>query len=131
MTLLFCLAQAMAAADAGAFLISPFVGRILDWHVKNEGRKFEPEDDPGVKSVRSDLCGVQDARDQDGRDGGVVSVRGEVEALAGCDRLTISPALLEELNKDMGTLPRRLSPEKPGDAAADSRRWMSARSAGR
>ena len=53
MTLLFCLAQAMAAADAGVFLISPFVGRIYDWYVKSEGHKFEPEDDPGVKSVRA------------------------------------------------------------------------------
>jgi len=116
MTLLFCLAQAMAAADAGAFLISPFVGRILDWHVKNEGRKFEPEDDPGVKSVRAIYAAYKTRGIKTIVMGASFRSAGEVEALAGCDRLTISPALLEELSKDMGTLPRRLSPEKPGES---------------
>ena len=118
MTLLFSLAQAMAAADAGAFLISPFVGRILDWHVKNEGRKFEPEDDPGVKSVRSIYAAYKTRGIKTVVMGASFRSAGEVEALAGCDRLTISPALLEELSKDMGTLPRRLSPENPGTPPA-------------
>ena len=114
MTLLFSLAQAMAAADAGAFLISPFVGRILDWHVKNEGRKFEPEEDPGVKSVRAIYAAYKARGIKTVVMGASFRSAGEVEALAGCDRLTISPALLEELDKDMGTLARRLSPENPG-----------------
>ena len=56
MTLVFSLTQAAACADAGAFLISPFVGRILDWHVKAEGKSFTAETDPGVLSVQADLC---------------------------------------------------------------------------
>jgi transaldolase len=118
MTLMFSLGQAMAAADAGAFLISPFVGRILDWYVKNEGRKFEPEEDPGVKSVRSIYAAYKTRGIKTVVMGASFRSAGEVEALAGCDRLTISPALLEELSKDMGTLPRRLSPENPGPAPA-------------
>ncbi|MEJ0039940.1 MAG: transaldolase [Gammaproteobacteria bacterium] len=114
MTLLFSLPQAMAAADAGAFLISPFVGRILDWHVKNEGRKFEPEEDPGVKSVRAIYAAYKTRGIKTVVMGASFRSAGEVEALAGCDRLTIAPSILEELSKDGGTLPRRLSPESPG-----------------
>jgi len=106
----------MACADAGVFLISPFVGRILDWHVKNEGRKFEPEEDPGVISVR----GIYSAYKAKGIKtvimGASFRSAGEVEALAGCDRLTISPAILSELDKSEGTLVRKLSPENPGKA---------------
>ena len=119
LTLLFSLVQAVACADAGVFLISPFVGRILDWHVKAEGRKFEPEEDPGVLSVRG-IYSYYKAR-------GIKTVvmgasfrsTGEVEALAGCDRLTISPALLKALDEDQGTLERKLSPEHPGTSVAD------------
>jgi transaldolase len=113
-TLVFSPVQAMACADAGVFLISPFVGRILDWHVKAGGGPFTAEDDPGVLSVRS-IYAAYKAR-------GVPTVVmgasfrnvGEVEALAGCDRLTISPALLDELAADEGVLPRRLSASTPG-----------------
>ena len=118
MTLLFCLAQAMAAADAGAFLISPFVGRILDWHVKNAGRKFEPEDDPGVKSVRAIYAAYKSRGIKTIVMGASFRSAGEVEALAGCDRLTISPTIMEEMSKDNGTLERKLSPEKPGTPPA-------------
>jgi transaldolase len=112
-TLVFSSIQAMACARAGVFLISPFVGRILDWHVKNGGGPYTPETDPGVLSVGS-IYGAYKAR-------GVPTVVmgasfrnvGEVEALAGCDRLTISPALLDELAADDGPLPRRLSPQTP------------------
>ncbi|TBW33563.1 transaldolase [Siculibacillus lacustris] len=108
LTLLFSPAQAMACADAGAFLISPFVGRILDWYKKSTGKTYGAEDDPGVVSVRS-IYAAYKAR-------GVATVVmgasfrnvGEIEALAGCDRLTISPALLDELAADTGDLPRRL-----------------------
>jgi transaldolase len=110
LTLLFSLTQAMAAADAGAFLISPFVGRILDWHVKNSGKSFTAETDPGVASVRS-IYATYKAR-------GAATVvmgasfrnTGEIEALAGCDRLTIAPALLDELAGSSEDLPRVLAP---------------------
>jgi transaldolase len=110
MTLIFSLAQAAACADAGAFLISPFVGRILDWHVKSEGKTYTPETDPGVLSVRQ-IYDYYKAFDIETIVMGA-SFRnvGEIEALAGCDRLTISPKLLDELAKDNGDLPRRLDP---------------------
>ncbi len=118
LTLLFSLSQAMACADAGVFLISPFVGRILDWHVKNAGRKFEPEEDPGVQSVRSIYAAYKSRGIKTIVMGASFRSAGEVEALAGCDRLTISPALMEELARDNGTLVRKLSPENPGTAPA-------------
>jgi transaldolase len=121
LTLLFSLVQAAAAADVGAFLISPFVGRILDWHVKNGGGPYTGETDPGVQSVRR-IYGYYKAR-------GLKTVvmgasfrnAGEIEALAGCDQLTISPALLDELAQDDGDLPRRLAPEAVGEAPAWTR----------
>lgn len=116
LTLLFSLVQAMACADAGAFLISPFVGRILDWHVKNAGRSFTPEEDPGVHSVRGIYAAFKARGVKTIVMGASFRSAGEVEALAGCDRLTISPALLDELHKDQGALTRRLSPENPGAA---------------
>jgi transaldolase len=114
MTLIFSLAQAAACGDAGAFLISPFVGRILDWHVKNEGKTYTAQTDPGVLSVHA-IYGYYKAH-------GVSTVvmgasfrnTGEIEALAGCDRLTISPQLLGELANDNGALERRLDPAKIG-----------------
>jgi transaldolase len=118
LTLLFSLVQAMACAEAGVFLISPFVGRILDWHVKNEGRKFAPEEDPGVLSVRGIYAAFKTRGVSTIVMGASFRSAGEVEALAGCDRLTISPALLEELSKDQGVLPRKLSPDNPGTPPA-------------
>ncbi len=109
MTLLFSMTQAAAAAEAGVFLISPFVGRILDWHVKNDGRQFAPEEDPGVQSVRR----IYSYYKANGTKTVVMAASfrstGEIEALAGCDRMTISPQLLGELEKDEGTLARKLS----------------------
>ena len=116
LTLLFSLPQAMAAADAGAFLISPFVGRILDWHVKAGGGPYAPEDDPGVLSVRRIYAAFKRRGVSTVVMGASFRNAGEIEALAGCDRLTISPALLDELAGSEGPLPRRLSPESPGDA---------------
>jgi transaldolase len=121
LTLLFSLAQAAACADAGVFLISPFVGRILDWHVKAGGGPYTGETDPGVQSVR----GIYSYYKTHGIGTVVMGASfrnaGEIEALAGCDRLTISPALLDELAKDQGDLPRRLSPEAAGDASVRMR----------
>lgn len=111
MTLLFSLAQAAASAQAGAFLISPFVGRILDWHTKAEGKTFTAETDPGVLSVKR-IYAYYKAHDiQTVVMGASFRNVGEIEALAGCDRLTISLPLLESLAKDEGPLPRRLDPK--------------------
>jgi transaldolase len=118
LTLLFSLVQAMACADAGVFLISPFVGRIFDWHVKQSGRSFAPEEDPGVLSVRSIYAAYKTRGIKTIVMGASFRSAAQVEALAGCDRLTISPALLGELDKDQGELPRRLSPENPGTPPA-------------
>jgi transaldolase len=110
MTLLFSLAQAAACADAGAFLISPFVGRILDWHVKATGQTYTAETDPGVVSVRAIYAYYKAHGIKTVVMGASFRNIGEIEALAGCDRLTIAPALLEELRKDEGPLPRKLDP---------------------
>lgn len=109
LTLLFSMAQARACADAGAFLISPFVGRITDWYKASEGvEHYAPDDDPGVTSVRE----IYDHYKSNGIDTVVMGASfrnaGQVEALAGCDRLTISPDLLDELDADDGDLPRKL-----------------------
>lgn len=110
LTLLFSLVQAAAAAEVGAFLISPFVGRILDWHVKAEGRQFGPEDDPGVLSVQRIYAYYKRHGLGTVVMGASFRNTGEIEALAGCDRLTIAPSLLETLAADQGPLSRRLDP---------------------
>jgi transaldolase len=129
LTLLFSMAQAVACADAKVFLISPFVGRILDWYVKSTGQTYTAETDPGVVSVRE----IYNYYKAHGIDTVVMGASfrntGEIEALAGCDRLTISPALLEQLDADQGTLDKKLSPEqsKPvAKIAMDEKtfRWM-------
>ncbi|NTF08498.1 transaldolase [Agrobacterium rubi] len=116
LTLLFSQAQAIACAEAKAFLISPFVGRILDWYKKSTGEDYTAETDPGVVSVRK----IYNYYKANGISTVVMGASfrnvGEIEALAGCDRLTISPALLEELDKDTGTLERKLSAD---DAKAE------------
>lgn len=119
LTLLFSFEQALAAADAGVFLISPFVGRILDWYKANGGQpEYLPQDDPGVISVKT----IYDFYRQYGYETIVMGASfrntGEIEALAGCDRLTISPQLLEELSNDFGELPRRLNPESTNSSIA-------------
>jgi transaldolase len=111
MTLLFSLAQAAAAADASVFLVSPFVGRIFDWYTKSTGEKYTPETDPGVRSVRQIYSYYKGNNIPTIVMGASFRNQGEIEALAGCDRLTISPSLLEGLAKDQGTLERKLSPE--------------------
>ncbi|MGG7516782.1 transaldolase [Allorhizobium undicola] len=112
LTLLFSKAQAVACAEAKVFLISPFVGRILDWYKKSTGEDYTSETDPGVVSVRS----IYNYYKVNGIETIVMGASfrnaGEIEALAGCDRLTISPALLDELDKAEGDLPRKLSAEK-------------------
>ncbi len=111
LTLLFSQAQAIACAEAKVFLISPFVGRILDWYKKSTGQDYTAETDPGVLSVRQ----IYNYYKANGVSTIVMGASfrnaGEIEALAGCDRLTISPALLDELDKDTGKLERKLFPE--------------------
>jgi transaldolase len=130
MTLLFSLAQAIACAQAGAFLISPFVGRILDWHVKNGGGPYTAENDPGVLSVRNIYAYYKAHGIKTVVMGASFRNTGEIEALAGCDRLTISPHLLEQLSQEQGPLERKLSPGAVKDAPAkidvDEKtfRWM-------
>jgi transaldolase len=110
MTLIFSLAQAAACADAKAFLISPFVGRILDWHMKSTGQTYVAETDPGVLSVRSIYAYYKTHGIKTVVMGASFRNLGEIEALAGCDRLTISPQLLDELAKSNEPLQRKLDP---------------------
>ena len=115
LTLLFAFAQAQACADAGIFLISPFVGRIYDWYKKAEGREYAGNDDPGVQSVKR----IYDYYKANGYDTVVMGASfrnlGQIEALAGCDRLTISPDLLQKLAEDDGQLSRQLAPGATGE----------------
>jgi transaldolase len=119
LTLLFSLAQAAACAEAGAFLISPFVGRILDWYVKNEGKSYTAETDPGVLSVRQIYAYYKRHGYRTVVMGASFRNIGEIEALAGCDRLTIAPALLDQLAKADGALPRQLDPATAGHDGVD------------
>ncbi|MFO1071027.1 MAG: transaldolase [Geminicoccaceae bacterium] len=111
LTLLFCMAQAVACAEAGVFLISPFVGRITDWHSQKTGKTFEPDSDPGVLSVRR----IYDYYKANGIKTVVMGASfrstGQIRALAGCDRLTIAPNLLDEMAKSDGRLERVLAPD--------------------
>ena len=111
LTLLFGLHQAIACADAGVTLISPFVGRILDWYKKDTGKDYQGADDPGVKSVTR----IYNYYKKHGYKTVVMGASfrniGEIKELAGCDLLTISPALLAELESTEGDLPRKLDPE--------------------
>lgn len=120
LTLLFSFAQAKACADAGAFLISPFVGRIYDWYRKVEGRDFSGAEDPGVQSVAR----IYNYYKAHGYDTVVMGASfrnlGQIEQLAGCDRLTISPELLQQLADSTDELPRRLAP----GAAAEPREHL-------
>ena len=110
LTLLFSFAQAAACADAGVFLISPFVGRIYDWYKKSTGIDYTGSDDPGVQSVTR-IYNYYKANDYNTVVMGA-SFRNlnQIEQLAGCDRLTISPDLIEKLAQEQGTLARKLSP---------------------
>jgi len=111
MTLLFSLVQAVACAEAGAKLISPFVGRILDWYKKSTGKDFAPADDPGVRSVREIYAYYKKFNHSTEVMGASFRNAGEILELAGCDLLTISPQLLAELNQSHDPVERKLTPE--------------------
>ncbi|WP_305408723.1 transaldolase [Photobacterium leiognathi] len=108
LTLLFSFAQARACAEAGVYLISPFVGRIMDWYKAKEGRDFAPQEDPGVISVTN----IYNYYKEHGYNTVVMGASfrntGEILELAGCDRLTISPQLLQELEEAQGDVVEKL-----------------------
>jgi transaldolase len=110
LTLLFSFAQAVACAEAGIRLISPFVGRILDWHKKSTGRDFTPAEDPGVKSVTQIYTYYKKFGHATEVMGASFRNRGEITELAGCDLLTIAPPLLAELQASTEPLTRKLDP---------------------
>ncbi|NNM43978.1 MAG: transaldolase, partial [Chlamydiae bacterium] len=112
MTLLFSLPQAIGCAEAGATLISPFVGRILDWYKKNEGKdSYPPAEDPGVISVTQIYAYFKKFGSKTQIMGASFRNKDEITELAGCDLLTIAPKLLEELEKSEAPVPRKLDPE--------------------
>jgi transaldolase len=119
LTLLFGIHQAVACAEAGVTLISPFVGRILDWYKKDTGKDFHGADDPGVQSVTR----IYDYFKKFGYKTVVMGASfrniGEITELAGCDLLTISPQLLGELETTVADLPRKLDPEKAKSLAIE------------
>jgi transaldolase len=118
LTLLFSFTQAVACAESGVFLVSPFVGRILDWHLAATGKTSIPaEQDPGVHSVGQ----IYNYYKHHGYETVVMGASfrntGEIEQLAGCDRLTISPHLMQALAEDETRLERKLEPGRAGDVA--------------
>ena len=120
LTLLFGLHQAIACAEAGVTLISPFVGRILDWYKKDTGRdSYPPAEDPGVLSVTTIYNYFKKFGYQTEVMGASFRNMGEITELAGCDLLTISPGLLAELQNTVGELPRKLDPAKVADLSIE------------
>ena len=110
LTLLFNFAQAQACAEAGVTLISPFVGRILDWYKKNTGQDYTSETDPGVLSVKRIYEYYKTCDYKTVVMAASFRNTGEITALAGCDKLTISPALLDALSDNLAHLERALTP---------------------
>jgi transaldolase len=128
LTLLFSFAQARASAEAGVFLISPLVGRIMDWYKAIEGRDFDAQEDPGVLSVTD----IYNYYKEHGYDTVVMGASfrniGEILEIAGCDRLTISPQLLQLLEEAEGDVVRKLLPAteikaRPVPMAHDEFMW--------
>jgi len=109
LTLMFSLVQAIAGAEAGAFLISPFVGRILDWYKAAEKKDFAPTEDPGVHSVKDIFNYYKKYGYNTIVMGASFRNVGEITELAGCDYLTIAPALLENLYNSSAAVPKKLN----------------------
>ncbi len=118
LTLLFSFAQAVACAEAKVQLISPFVGRILDWYKKSTGKDYAPAEDPGVKSVTEIYNYYKKYGHATEVMGASFRNTGEITELAGCDLLTISPQLLGELQKSTAPLVRKLDPAAAKNSAA-------------
>jgi len=111
LTLLFSFAQAAACAEAGITLISPFVGRIFDWHKEKTGKTFAPTEDPGVTSVTNIYNYFKNNGYKTVVMGASFRNMGEITELTGCDKLTIAPKLLDELASSTEQLTVKLSPE--------------------
>ena len=129
LTLLFSQAQARACAEAGVTLISPFVGRILDWYKAHDGKDYAPAEDPGVQSVTAIYRYYKEHGYPTIVMGASFRNRGEITELAGCDRLTIAPGLLAELQASDAALPRKLedkgaSKEKPAPLTEAEFLWQ-------
>ena len=116
LTLLFSFAQAVACAEAGVQLISPFVGRILDWYKASTGKTFEGDEDPGVISVKQIYTYYKKFGYKTEVMGASFRNKGEILALAGCDLLTISPSLLGELAASSDPIEERLSEQEAAKA---------------
>ncbi len=119
LTLLFSFPQAVACAEAGVRLISPFVGRILDWYKKSAGKDFAPAEDPGVLSVKEIYAYYKTFGYKTEVMGASFRNVGEILELAGCDLLTISPQLLGELKKAETPIERKLSLEKARESKVE------------
>jgi transaldolase len=124
LTLMFSQVQAIAAAEAGAFLISPFVGRILDWYKASTGKTYSAEEDPGVKSVQA----IYNYYKKHGYKTIVMGASfrniGEITELAGCDYLTISPNLLEELYNSTAAVPQKLDASKAASLDLEKKSYI-------
>jgi len=124
LTLMFSQVQAIAAAEAGTFLISPFVGRILDWYKAKTGKNYSKEEDPGVASVKA----IFDYYKKYGYKTIVMGASfrnvGEITELAGCDYLTISPNLLEEMMGSQDSVPKKLDASGAKDLKLEKKSYV-------
>lgn len=125
LTLMFSLVQAIAAAEAGAFLISPFVGRILDWYKANTKKEYSAQEDPGVKSVQQIFNYYKKFGYKTIVMGASFRSVGEVTELAGCDYLTIAPNLLEELFNSTDAVPKKLDASGAASLNLEKKSYLS------
>jgi len=124
LTLMFSLPQAIAAAEAGAFLISPFVGRIMDWYKAKEGKEFAPHEDPGVKSVQAIFNYYKKFGYKTIVMGASFRNVGEITELAGCDYLTIAPNLLEDLYNSKNEVPKKLDASDANSLSIEKKSYL-------
>ncbi|KAI5289078.1 sedoheptulose-7-phosphate:D-glyceraldehyde-3- phosphate transaldolase, partial [Ascosphaera aggregata] len=129
LTLMFSLVQAIAAAEAGAFLISPFVGRILDWYKNATKKEYSAVEDPGVLSVKSIFNYYKKYGYKTIVMGASFRSIGEVTELAGCDYLTIAPALLEQLLNSTEAVPKKLNAEAAASLDIPKKEYLNNESA--
>jgi len=125
LTLMFSLVQAIAGAEAGAFLISPFVGRILDWYKASTKKEYSAEEDPGVKSVQQIFNYYKKFGYKTIVMGASFRSIGEVTELAGCDYLTIAPNLLEQLYNSTDAVPQKLDAKDATNLSLDKKSYLS------
>jgi transaldolase len=124
LTLMFSLVQAIAAAEAGAYLISPFVGRILDWYKANTKQEYTKENDPGVKSVQQIFNYYKKYNYKTIVMGASFRNIGEITELAGCDYLTIAPNLLEQLYNSQDKVPQKLKSEDASSLSIEKKSYL-------